>query len=112
MIDLSAHDPGRAHIAVYRYRQGDQTPYIYQTSNYGQTWKRIADGTNGIPSNHFVRVVREDPVRRGLLFAGTEFGLYASFDDGAHWQPFQLNLPRTPVTDMLFYRDDLILTTQ
>lgn len=112
VIDLSAHDPGRAHIAVYRYRQGDQTPYIYQTSNYGQTWKRIADGTNGIPANHFVRVVREDPVRKGLLFAGTEFGLYASFDDGAHWQPFQLNLPRTPVTDMLFYRDDLILTTQ
>jgi len=112
LIDLSAHDPGRAHIAVYRYRQGDQTPYIYQTSNYGQTWRRIADGTNGIPANHFVRAVREDPVRKGLLFAGTEFGLYASFDDGVRWQPFQLNLPRTPVTDMLIYRDDLILTTQ
>ena len=112
IIDLSAHDPGRAHIAVYRYRQGDQTPYIYQTSNYGQTWRRIADGSNGIPANHFVRAVREDPVRKGLLFAGTEFGLYVSFDDGARWQPFQLNLPRTPVTDMLIYRDDLILTTQ
>ena len=77
-----------------------------------QTWKRIADGKNGIPANHFVRAVREDPVRKGLLYAGTEFGLYVSFDDGAHWQPFQLNLPRTPVTDMLIYRDDLILTTQ
>jgi photosystem II stability/assembly factor-like uncharacterized protein len=112
VIDLSAHDPGRAHIAVYRYRQGDQTPYIYQTSDYGASWKRLADGTNGIPANHFVRVVREDPVRKGLLYAGTEFGLYASFDDGAHWQSFQLNLPRTPVTDILIYRDDLILTTQ
>lgn len=111
-IDLSAHDPGRAHVAMYRYRQGDQTPYIYQTSDYGKTWKRIADGKNGIPANHFTRSVREDPVRRGLIFAGTEFGLYASFDDGANWQPFQLNLPRTPVTDMLIYRDDLILTTQ
>ena len=86
---------------MYRYRQGDQTPYIYQTNDYGKTWKRIADGTNGIPANHFMRVVREDPVRKGLLFAGTEFGLYASFDDGAHWQSFQLNLPSTPVTDML-----------
>jgi len=112
LIDLSAHDPGRAHIAVYRYRQGDFAPYIYQTNDYGQTWKRLADGKNGIPSNHFVRAVREDPVRKGLLYAGTEFGLYASFDDGAHWQSFQLNLPRTPVTDMLIYRDDLILTTQ
>jgi hypothetical protein len=73
VIDLSAHDPGRAHIAVYRYRQGDQTPYIYQTSDYGASWKRLADGTNGIPANHFVRVVREDPVRKGLLYAGTEF---------------------------------------
>src|SRR6185503_7751741 len=112
VIDLSAHDPGRAHIAVYRYRQGDQRPYIYQTNDYGASWKRIADGTNGIPANHFVRVVREDPVRKGLLYAGTEFGLYVSFDDGAHWQSFQLNLPRTPVTDIMIYRDDLILTTQ
>ncbi len=111
-IDLSAHDPGRAHIAVYRYRQGDFTPYLYQTSDYGKTWKRIADGTNGIPPGHFTRAIAEDPVRRGLIYAGTEFGLYASFDDGAHWQPFQLNLPITPVTNLLFYRDDLILTTQ
>jgi len=112
VIDLSAHDPGRAHIAVYRYRQADQTPFIYQTSDYGKSWRRIADGTNGIANWHFVRVVREDPVRRGLLFAGTEFGLYISTDDGASWQRFQLNLPVTPVTDMRIHRDDLILTTQ
>ncbi len=112
VIDLSAHNPGRAHIAMYRYRQADFTPYIYQTSDYGQTWRRIADGRNGIPDWHFVRAVREDPVRRGLLFAGTEFGLYASFDDGGTWQRFQMNLPITPVTDLLVYRDDLIVTTQ
>ncbi len=112
VIDLSAHNPGRAHVAMYRYRQADFTPYIYQTNDYGQTWRRIADGRNGIPDWHFVRVVREDPVRRGLLFAGTEFGLYASYDDGATWQRFQLNLPVTPVTDLLIYRDDLIVTTQ
>ena len=73
---------------------------------------RIADGKNGIPNWHFTRVVREDPARRGVLYAGTEFGLYVSFDDGAHWQSFQLNLPITPVTDMMIYRDDLIVTTQ
>ncbi len=97
---------------MYRYRQADMTPYLYQTNDYGKTWKRIADGKNGIPAWHFTRVVREDPASKGLLYAGTEFGLYASFDDGAHWQPFQLNLPITPVTDLMIYRDDLIVTTQ
>jgi hypothetical protein len=112
VVDLSAHSPGRANIAMYRYRQADFAPYIYQTSDFGQTWRRIADGRNGIPDWHFVRVVREDPVRRGLLFAGTEFGLYVSYDDGATWQRFQLNLPVAPITDMQIYRDDLIVTTQ
>ncbi len=111
-IDLSAHDPGRAHIAVYRYRQDDSAPYIYQTSNYGTSWTRLTDGTNGIPENHFVRVVREDPDRRGLLYAGSEFGLYVSFDDGAHWQSLQLNLPTTPVTDLLVHDGDLVVATQ
>ena len=111
-IDLSAHDAGRAHMAVYRYRQNDVTPYIYRTNDYGHSWTRLADGTNGIPSGHFVRVVREDPARRGLLYAGTEFGLYASFDDGAHWQSIQANLPITPVTDLLVHDDDLIIATQ
>jgi len=112
MIDLSAHDTGRAHVALHRYRVNDFRPYIYQTNDYGKTWKRLASGTNGIPEDHFVRVVREDPVRRGLLYAGTERGMYVSFDDGAHWQPLQLNLPITPVTDMVIHRNDLVVSTQ
>ena len=111
-IDPSVHEPGRATVAMYRYRQNDLTPYLYQTNDYGRTWRRIADGKNGIPDWHFTRVVREDPARKGLLYAGTEFGLYVSFDDGARWQPLQLNLPRTPVSDILVYRDDLIVSTQ
>jgi photosystem II stability/assembly factor-like uncharacterized protein len=111
-IDPSVHDPGRATVAMYRYRQGDFTPYLFQTNDYGKTWRRIADGKNGIPNWHYTRVVREDPGRRGVLYAGTEFGLYVSFDDGAHWQSLQLNLPITPVTDLMIYRDDLIVTTQ
>ena len=74
-IDLSVTEPGRAIFAMYRYRQDDLTPYIYETNDYGTTWKRLADGKNGIPNWHFVRVVREDPTRKGLLYAGTEFGL-------------------------------------
>jgi photosystem II stability/assembly factor-like uncharacterized protein len=112
MIDLSAHDPGRAHIAVYKYRQNDFTPYIFQTSDYGKTWRRLTTGANGIPPTHFVRVVREDPDRQGLLYAGTEYGMHISFDDGTHWQPFQLNLPATPVTDLMVYRKDLVVSTQ
>jgi photosystem II stability/assembly factor-like uncharacterized protein len=111
-IDLSRHEPGRAHIAAYRYRYDDFTPYLFQTNDYGKTWKRIADGTHGIPADHFTRVVREDPDRRGLLYAGTEFGMYASFDDGAHWQPFQLNLPVTPITDLQITEKDLVVATQ
>jgi photosystem II stability/assembly factor-like uncharacterized protein len=112
MIDLSAHDPGRALIAVHRYRVNDMQPYIYLTNDYGKTWKRLADGANGIPKDHFVRVVREDPGRRGLLYAGTERGMYVSFDEGAHWQPLQLNLPIVPVTDMVVHRNDLVVSTQ
>jgi len=112
MIDPSVHDPGRAVFAMHRYRVGDFTPYLYLTNDYGKSWKRIADGTNGIPKDHFTRVVREDTSRKGLLFAGTEFGLYASWDDGGTWYPFQLNLPRTPVADLMIYRDDLIVATQ
>jgi len=112
MIDPSAHDPGRAFVAVHRYRLDDFRPMIFRTNDYGRTWDLLTNGTNGIPARHFVRVVREDPDRRGLLYAGTEFGLYASFDDGAHWQPFQLNLPVTPVMDLQVYRKDLIVATQ
>ena len=112
MIDLSAHDPGRAFIAAYRYRQNDFRPYILRTTNYGQSWDLLTNGTNGIPANHFVRVVREDPDRKGLLYAGTEFGMYVSFDDGAHWQSLQLKLPVTPITDLAVHRRDLVVSTQ
>ncbi len=111
-IELSAHDEGRAFIAVHRYRTADNTPYIFRTDDFGATWVRIADGRNGIPEDHFVRVVREDPERKGLLFAGTEFGLYVSLDDGSSWQPFQLDLPVTPITDMAVKRGDLVVATQ
>ena len=111
-IDPSRHDPGRATIAVHKYRENDFTPYIFQTNDYGKSWKRLTSGTNGIPSTHFVRVVREDPDRKGLLYAGTEYGIYASFDNGAHWQSLQLNLPVTPVTDLAVHQKDLVLSTQ
>ena len=112
VIDLSAHDAGRAHVAVYRYRQDDFAPYVFQTNDYGATWARLTDGANGLPADQFVRVVREDPARRGLLYAGTEFGLYVSFDDGANWQPLQLNLPVTPVTDLAVHQGNLVVATQ
>ncbi len=99
-------------MAVYRYRQDDFAPYIFQTNDYGPTWARLTDGDNGLPADQFVRVVREDPGRRGLLYAGTEFGLYVSFDDGAHWQPLQLNLLVTPVTDLAVHQSNLIVATQ
>jgi len=111
-IDISAHDPGRIFISAYRYRENDFHPYIFRTNDYGQTWDSLTDGSNGIPEDHFTRVVREDPGRKGLLYAGTEFGMYASFDDGAHWQSFQLNLPATPVTDIHVHQQDLVLATQ
>ncbi len=111
-ITLSPHAPGRAFVTVQRYREDDFTPYVFRTDDFGATWRRIADGTNGIPARHFVRVVREDDVQRGLLYAGTEFGAYVSFDDGVRWQPLQLNLPVTPVTDMKVHRGDLVLSTQ
>jgi photosystem II stability/assembly factor-like uncharacterized protein len=111
-IEVSPHAPGRAFVAAHRYRLDDFTPYVFRTDDYGATWKRIADGANGIPANHPVRVVREDDERRGLLYAGTEFGLYVSFDDGARWQSLQLNLPATPVMDLKVHRGDLAVATQ
>ena len=112
MIDISPHGEGRVFLAVYKYRDNDQNPYIFRTQNYGTSWDLLTDGKNGIPEDHFVRVVREDPDKKGLLYAGTEFGMYASFDDGAHWQKFQLNLPKTPVTDLSVHRKDLVVATQ
>ena len=111
-IELSAHDPGRALIAVHRYREDDFRPYIFRTDDYGASWKKLTDGANGIPNDHFVRVVREDPDKKGLLYAGTEFGLYVSFDNGANWRSLQLNLPITPITDLAVKRGDLLVSTQ
>ena len=110
-IELSPHAPGRALVAVHRYRQDDFTPYVFKTDDYGENWDEIAKD-NGIPAGHFVRVIREDPVRSGLLFAGTEYGMYVSLDDGDHWQELQLNLPVTPITDMRVQRGDLVVATQ
>jgi hypothetical protein len=111
-IELSPHAPGRAFLAVQRYRLDDFKPYVFRTDDYGKSWKLLTDGKNGIPPAHFVRVVREDPDRRGLLYAGTEFGMYVSFDDGARWQSLQLNLPVTPITDLVVHQKDLVLSTQ
>ena len=111
-LEPSPHRAGTAYFAAYRYLLGDFAPYIYRTDDYGKTWTRLTDGRNGIAADEPARVVREDPARAGLLYAGTEFGIYISFDNGAHWQPFQLNLPHTPVTDIKLAHGDLVLSTQ
>ena len=108
-IDVSPHDPATAYIAVMRYKFMDLAPYIFKTSDYGKTWTKIV---NGITGDHtFVRVVREDPKRKGLLYAGTETGLYVSLNDGQNWQAFQLNLPIVPINDLTFQDNDLIAAT-
>ena len=111
-IEASPHRRGSAYYAVYRYLLGDYEPYIYKTDDYGKSWTRLTTGTNGIPKDWPARVVREDPDREGLLYAGTEFGMFISFDNGAHWQSFQLNLPATPITDIKVHHKDLIVATQ
>lgn len=108
-IESSAFDAGTCYVAATRYKLGDFQPYLYKTTDYGQTWTKI---TNGIHKEHFTRVVREDPKRKGLLYAGTETGMYISFDDGANWSPFQLNLPIVPITDLTIKDNNLIVATQ
>jgi photosystem II stability/assembly factor-like uncharacterized protein len=108
-IDPSPRRPGAAYVAILRYQLGDFQPYIYKTEDYGATWTKIV---SGIPSDAPTRVVREDPARAGLLYAGTEFGMYVSFDDGGHWHPFQQNMPITPITDIKVHRNDLAISTQ
>jgi photosystem II stability/assembly factor-like uncharacterized protein len=108
-IEPSRHEPGTCYVAGTRYKLGDYTPYLYKTSDYGVSWKRI---TKGIESEHFTRVLREDLTQRGLLYVGTEAGMYVSFDDGAQWQKFQLNLPQVPITDLALKNNDLIVATQ
>ena len=110
-IDPSPHRAGKAYVAGYRYLLGDFRPYIYKTEDYGASWAQLTDGTNGIPQDSPTRVVREDPDREGLLYAGTEFGLYVSLDDGATWQGLQQGLPVTPVTDIKVHRKDLVVST-
>ena len=110
-IEPSPHTPGKAYVAGYRYLLDDWAPYLYRTTDYGRSWTRIADGTNGIPADVPTRVIREDPDREGLLYAGTEFGLFVSFDDGRRWQPLQLDLPMTPITDLKVHEGDLVVAT-
>lgn len=111
-IDPSPHRKGSAYYAVYRWLLGDYEPYIYRTDDYGKTWTRLTTGKNGIPQDWPARVVREDPNREGLLYAGTEFGMFISFDNGGHWQSLQLNLPNVPITDIKVHRGDLVVSTQ
>jgi photosystem II stability/assembly factor-like uncharacterized protein len=109
LIEPSPFAAGTAYVAADRHKLDDYRPYIYKTTDYGKTWTEI---TRGLPAVGYVHAVREDPARRGLLFAGTETGIFVSFDDGARWQPLQLNLPETPVTDLVVKNDDLVISTK
>ncbi|HXS98187.1 MAG TPA: hypothetical protein VN736_26495 [Candidatus Limnocylindrales bacterium] len=110
-IDASSFDAGTAFVAATNYQLDDFRPYLYKTNDYGKTWTKIV---NGIPDDHFTRVIREDPNHRGLLVAGTELGLFISFDDGANWKSFQQNIPIVPITDIQFHKreKDMVVGTQ
>ncbi|MGB5654959.1 MAG: hypothetical protein WBM56_14115, partial [Robiginitalea sp.] len=110
-VEPSPHNPAKAYVAVLRNLLGDPKPYIYKTENYGKSWTLLTTGSNGIPDDFPTRVVREDPEREGLLFAGTEYGMFISANDGKTWESFQQNLPLTPVTDLKIHRGDLALST-
>jgi len=108
-VEFDAHTKGGIYVAGTRYKLGDYRPYLYKSKDYGKTWTKITDG---IDAGHFTRVLRADPKRKGLLYAGTETGMYISFDDGASWKSFQLNLPIVPITDLTLKNDNLIAATQ
>jgi photosystem II stability/assembly factor-like uncharacterized protein len=108
MIEVSPTDAGTAYLAVERHKMDDFTPYIFKTTDFGKSWTKLV---TGIPANVYVHAVRMDAKRAGLLFAGTEHGVYVSFDDGAKWQPMQLNLPVAPVNDLIVKNDDLVVAT-
>ena len=108
-IEPSPFDPAICYVAGTLYKTGDFKPYLYKTSDYGKTWSII---TNGIKSEHFTRVLRADPEKKGILYAGTESGMYISFDDGNSWNSFQLNLPIVPITDLTIKENSLIVATQ
>lgn len=109
VIDASPHQAGKAYFAIAGYKMNDFTPVLYKTEDYGQSWQKIV---KGLPEDTFVRTVREDPMREGLLYAGTETGMFISFDDGDNWQEFQLNLPEVPITDLHIRHNDLVVATQ
>lgn len=108
MIELSPHDKATAYVSATRYKNDDYAPYVFKTSDYGKSWTVIVDGIAG---DHYCRVIREDPAREGLLYLGTEFGLYLSLDAGGHWQRFQLNLPISPIYDLQRKGADLVVAT-
>lgn len=108
IIEASKHDPGTAYVAAYRYQVDDRAPYVYKTTDYGKTWTKII---KGIKSQDFARAIREDHQKKGLLFLGTENGVYASFDAGENWESLQLNLPVTPIRDLVIKNDDVVLGT-
>jgi photosystem II stability/assembly factor-like uncharacterized protein len=110
-IEDSPHRRGSAYVSVYRMYLNDFKPYLYMTNDYGEHWTLLTDGTNGIPADQPMHVVREDPEQEGLLYAGTLQGAYVSFDQGKHWQPLQQNLPATPVTDLKVHHGDLLAST-
>ncbi|MGH9518852.1 MAG: WD40/YVTN/BNR-like repeat-containing protein, partial [Terriglobales bacterium] len=107
-IEASYFDAGSAYASVDRHRLGDMAPYIYRTRDSGKSWQRISDD---IPMGSYVNKVKSDPVRRGLLFAGTEMGVYVSFNDGDNWQPLQLNLPHTSARDFVIHENSLVVAT-
>lgn len=108
-IEVNPFEKGAAYVIGTRYKLDDFAPYIFATYDYGKTWKKLVNGINNL---HFTRAMRADKVRKGLLYAGTEYGMYISYDDGANWKKFQLNLPVVPITDLTIKENDLIIATQ
>ena len=108
LIEASPHAAGRAYVAANRYQRDDRAPYAFRTEDYGRTWTRI---TSGIAADDFLRAVREDPQRPRLLYAGTEHGVYVSWNDGAAWQSLRLNLPDVQVADLVVERNDVVIAT-
>lgn len=110
-VEPSVHNPAKAYVAVLRYQLNDYAPYIYKTMDYGKNWELLTTGSNGLPADYPTRVIREDPNKEGVLYAGTEFGLFISLNDGVTWNAFNNNLPVTPITDMKIHQDDLVMST-
>jgi photosystem II stability/assembly factor-like uncharacterized protein len=109
VVEPSPHDPAKAYFVAAGFKMNDFTPHVFRTDDYGTSWQAI---TRGLPGNTFARSIREDPDREGLLYLGTETGIFVSFDDGAQWQEFQLNLPEVPITDLRVRQKDLVVSTQ